>query len=194
MTRRVLIALSALPLLAGSVDADKKEALAYLERTRAGVVDATKGLSEAQWKFKPAPDRWSVAEVVEHIAMTEGFLFSHVESVMKAPAGEAGRDVRTIDQKVTTMIADRSQKAQAPQEVQPKNMQAPKESLNIFLSARKRTMEFLGTTPGLRDHVTDSPIGLKLDAHQWLLFIGAHSERHTKQILEVKADANFPKK
>ncbi len=48
------------------------------------------------------------------------------------------------------------------------------------------------TTPDLREHVTEGPVG-KLDAYEWLLFIGAHSERHTKQILEVKADAGFPK-
>jgi hypothetical protein len=45
----------------------------------------------------------------------------------------------------------------------------------------------------LRDHAIDSPLGKKLDAYQWVLFISAHSERHTKQINEVKADAGFPK-
>jgi hypothetical protein len=59
---------------------------------------------------------------------------------------------------------------------------------------RERTMEFLTSTPGLRDHVMDSPLGQPLDAYEWLLFISAHSERHTKQILEVKADPGFPKK
>jgi hypothetical protein len=54
-------------------------------------------------------------------------------------------------------------------------------------------MEFLKSTRGLRVHVVDSPLGQPLDAYQWLLFISAHSERHTKQILEVKADPNFPK-
>jgi len=39
----------------------------------------------------------------------------------------------------------------------------------------------------------DSPLGKKMDAYQWILFIAAHSERHTKQLLEVKADPNFPK-
>ena len=49
-------------------------------------------------------------------------------------------------------------------------------------------------TPDLREHVTDSPLGMKLDAYQWVLFLAAHSERHLKQLLEVKADPNFPKK
>src|SRR5260370_37052643 len=38
----------------------------YLEQARDGVIGATKGLSEAQWKFKPGPDRCSIAEIVEH--------------------------------------------------------------------------------------------------------------------------------
>jgi hypothetical protein len=33
----------------------------------------------------------------------------------------------------------------------------------------------------------------KFDAYEWVLFIAAHSERHLKQILEVKADLNYPK-
>jgi hypothetical protein len=32
-----------------------------------------------------------------------------------------------------------------------------------------------------------------MDAYQWLIFNGAHCKRHTAQILEVKADPNFPK-
>ena len=54
--------------------ADKEHALQYLEATKKEVLDATKGLSEAQWKFKPAPDRWSVAQVMEHIAASEDFI------------------------------------------------------------------------------------------------------------------------
>jgi len=52
-------------------------------------------LSEAQWNFKPAPDRWSVAQVMEHIAAAEDFIRGMVkEKIMMAPAGEPGRDVK----------------------------------------------------------------------------------------------------
>ena len=43
---------------------EKDKTSSYLADTRNALVDAVKGLSEAQWKFKPAPDRWSAAEVV----------------------------------------------------------------------------------------------------------------------------------
>jgi hypothetical protein len=54
-------------------------------------------------------------------------------------------------------------------------------------------------TPWLGPHIPQrltpwlGPLGKKLDPYQWLLFIAAHSERHTKQMLEVKADPGFPK-
>ena len=35
-----------------TTQADRDEALAYLESTKKGVLEATKGLSEAQWNFK----------------------------------------------------------------------------------------------------------------------------------------------
>jgi uncharacterized damage-inducible protein DinB len=53
--------------------AEKDKALQYLESTKKDVLDATKDLSPAQWNFKPAPDRWSIAECMEHIAIAEDF-------------------------------------------------------------------------------------------------------------------------
>src|SRR5260370_41652752 len=54
--------------------AEKDKALQYLETTKKNVQEATKGLSAAQWNFKQAPERWSVAQVVEHIPAAEEIL------------------------------------------------------------------------------------------------------------------------
>src|SRR6202795_3055965 len=71
----------------GVSQADKDHALQYLESTKKGVLDATKGLSDAQWNFKSAPDRWSVAQVMEHLAAAEDMIRGLVqEQVMKTPA------------------------------------------------------------------------------------------------------------
>ena len=179
-----------------TTQADKDKALAYLESTKKGVLDATKGLSEAQWNFKPAPDKWSVAECVEHIAAAEDFIRGMaVDKVMKAPAAP-DRDIAKIDAGIMAMIPDRSQKAQAPDELKPTNrFGSPEGSLKHFAESRTATENFLKDTPDLRAHAVDSPIGgPKLDAYEWVLFVSAHSQRHKKQIEEVKADQNFPKK
>src|ERR1700730_3057998 len=175
--------------------ADKEKAVKYLETTRKNIEEATRGLSDAQWNFKSAPDRWSVAECVEHIAATEDRLQGMViAQVMKAP-GAPDRDVAKVDTMVMTMIPDRSHKAQAPEELKPTNrFGGPDGSLRHFEETRTKTEDLLKNTPDLRAHAVDSPMGVKLGAYEWILFMGAHSERHTKQILEVKADPNFPKK
>jgi DinB superfamily len=175
--------------------ADRDKAMKYLESTRQGVVDATQGLSPAQWNFKAAPDRWSIAEVTEHIAAAEEFIRGMVvEKVMVAPARPAGDDVVALDEMVMQMIPDRTHKAEAPEPLKPSNrFGSPEESLKHFLEARTTTEDFLTKTPDLRAHAIDSPMGKKLDGYEWILLIAAHSERHTKQIREVKADPNFPK-
>ncbi len=181
---------------AQSVDpADRDRAMKYLEATKKGVLDATKGLSEAQWNFKPAADRWSVAQVMEHIAASEDMLFGLVtEKIMKAPPRPEAADVKAIDEMVLTRVTDRSRKAQAPQELVPTNRYgSPDASTKHFVESRARTADFLQKTPDLRAHAADSQLGAKLDAYEWILFIAAHSERHTKQLNEVKADPNFPK-
>jgi uncharacterized damage-inducible protein DinB len=192
-----LLGLSALLLtgLFAQTAEDRAKAVAYLQKTEAGVIDAAKGLSPAQLNFKPAPERWSVAEVLEHIASAEDFLMGMVhEKVMTSPARPEGEDVAAIDALVLTAVPDRTQKIQAPEPLKPTNRYgSPKDSLAHFEASRAQTIAFLTESKDLRDHAMDSPLGKKMDGYQWILFVAAHSERHTKQMLEVKADPNFPK-
>ncbi len=190
--------LSGVALKAQDVSQEEKDrAVAYLESTKKGVVDATKGLSDAQWNFKPAPDRWSIAEVVEHLAAAEDLIRGMTqEQVMKSPAitPRDPAELKKIDDGVLAQVPDRSHKAQAPEPLKPTNrFGSPDEAEKHFLESRATTEEFVKTTTDLRAHATDSPMGVKLDGYEWVLLIAAHSERHTKQILEVKADPGFPK-
>jgi len=199
--RKVLLLLSALLLLSiatlgqSLTQAERERAAKYLQQTNDGVVAATKGLSDAQMKFKPAPDRWSVAETLEHITLAEDFLMQNItDKIMKAPAGPADRDTAKLDTMILAAVPDRSQKKQAPGPLVPAGRWTPAETLNHFQKSRAKTIAVLQSTPDLREHASaENPFQQPMDAYQWLLFISAHSERHTKQILEVKADPNFPK-
>jgi hypothetical protein len=174
--------------------ADKDKALQYLESTKKDVLDATRDLSPAQWNFKSAPDRWSIAECMEHIAAAEDFIRGRdADGVMKGPA-TPGRDVMKIDAAIIENVPERKTKVQAPDEIKPTNRYgSPQGSIDHFVESRAKTEQFLKDTPGLRDHTADSPTGAKWDAYEFILLIAAHSERHTNQIKEVKADPNYPK-
>jgi hypothetical protein len=176
--------------------ADKDRGLQYLESTKKGVLDATKGLSDAQWNFKSAPDRWSLAELIEHLAAAEDMLRGVAqEQIMKSPAVpvRSAEEIKKGDETVLAMVPDRSIKRQAPEPLKPTNrFGSPAAAQKHFVESRSATEEYLKSTPGLRAHVGDSPLG-KLDGYEFVLFTAAHSERHTKQMLEVRADPNFPK-
>lgn len=173
--------------------ADKEKALALLESSKKGVLAATKGLSEAQWNFKPAPDKWSIAECMEHIAAAEDFIRGTIEqNVMKAPAAP-DRDIAKIDAGIVANVPDRSNKFQAPEPLKPTNrFGSPEAAIKHFVESRAKTEEYLKSTADLRGHAVDSPAGGKWDAYEFILMIGAHSERHTKQIEEVKTNPGYP--
>jgi len=174
--------------------ADMDRGLQYLETTKQTIVDATRGLSNEQWNYKSSPFKWSAAQVMEHIAASEDLLRQLAEAQIKndAPA-MPDRDLKKTDDKVLEVIPDRSRKFQAPEQLRPRNQfGTPEAALKHFLDSRAKTIELLKTTPDLRAHVTDSGLLGKIDAFERILFIAAHSERHTKQLLEVKADPKFP--
>src|SRR5271165_5488989 len=133
--------------------ADREKGVKYLEQTRDAVIAATQGLSEAEWKFKAAPDKWSVAETLEHIALGEDYLFGFVKNkVMTSPPGAADRDIAKLDALVLAMVPDRSNKRQAPPPLVPTGKWTHAESLDHFLKSRAVTIEYMKTTKDLREH------------------------------------------
>jgi hypothetical protein len=98
------------------------------------------------------------------------------------------------DAAIIENVPARKTKCQAPDEIKPTNrFGSPQGSIDHFMESRAKTEAFVKDTPGLRDHAADSPVGPKSDAYEFVLLITAHSERHTNQIKEVKADPDYPK-
>jgi DinB superfamily len=176
---------------------ERATAFKSLQASRDAFLQSISGLSEKQWKFKPAPDRWSIAEVSEHITIAESTIFGFVQGqIMAGPATPDKRaEVKVTDAQIMTLVPDRSHKVQAPEFLQPTGRFADHDAtVKAFEQARKATMDYVSATnDDLRDHFGPHPLLGPMDAYQWILLISAHSERHTKQIEEVKADPNFPK-
>ncbi len=176
---------------------EREAALKLFQTTHDNFVKSITGLSEKQWKFKPAPDRWSVAEVAEHITVSETTIMGLIQHpLMQSPAAPEKREqVKGKDQLILTKVPDRSHKAQAPEMLRPTGRWATEADLaKAFEDARKANMDYVRTTnDDLRDHFFDHPVFGPLDGYQWLLLLATHSARHTAQIEEVKADPNFPK-
>ena len=195
----VLFSIGAATAAAKPVTKDeRKAALNYLKTTRKMFLDSIKGLSEEQLKWKAAPDRWSVFEVSEHITLAESFIFGLIsEQIMKGPADPTKTSEVTIQQ-IQTLVPDRTNKFQAPEPIRPDK--APwtsmADTIAAFKQRRATTMDFMDKgNNDMREHFFMNPaFNKEMDAYLWIAFLSAHTERHVKQILEVKANPGFPKK
>jgi len=179
-------------------DQERAEGIKYFEETRQNFLDAIKGLSDAQWKYKAGPDRWSIAEVAEHIAISEETIFNLVTvQLMQSPAApEKKEDAKGKEDLIRASVTNRSVKAQAPEMLKPTNRWATQEELvKAFNASRDKTIRYIKETQeDLRSHFHAHPVLKDLDAYQWLIFMSGHSARHTAQINEVKEDPGYPKK
>jgi uncharacterized damage-inducible protein DinB len=173
---------------------DRDAGVTYLEETRKNFIDSIKNVSDAQWTFKAGPDRWSIAETAEHITVSEGFIVQLIqEKILRGP--KAAADVARIpDEKIITVITDRSRKATAPEMLTPTHRFPTREALiKEFEKSRQATIDFVKTTPeDLRAWIAPHPAMKEIDAYQWVLLTSAHSARHTAQIQEVKMAPDYP--
>jgi hypothetical protein len=200
MNKAMAVLLFALaPLVAAETgvvsDAERTYLVDQLEQSKKGMLASIDGLSAAQWKFKPAPEVWSVQECAEHIILSEGYIFGASQQMLKSPA-VARLDTANAkhDQELVAGIKDRSKKGKAPEQIVPSGKYAtPADAAKAFTEARDKTIAYAkSTNDDLRAHAGPSPGGV-IDAYQFLLLLAAHSARHTAQIQEVQANAGYPK-
>jgi len=201
---RLIILLSLLAAMSAALGAgdpvpspsERARVIQLLRESQKEFLAAVENLSQEAWTYKPAPDRWSVAEVSEHIMLAEETLFGMAQKALGAPANpEAETRTAGKTEFLERVMVDRSRRAQAPESVKPLGL-ARAEILDRYQGSRARTMKFIeATTAGLKAHTADHPFPVfgTLNAYQWILYIPLHNIRHNQQIAEVKASSGFPR-
>jgi hypothetical protein len=189
--------LSAFRTAPGTLTPDeRRSAVEYYEKTKARLLKDLKGLSQAQLNWKADSTRWSVYQCTEHIALAESMIWQWIQMTEHQPASPEKRaEVKvTVDQLVKG-VTDRSHKFTAPEMLQPgSKFPSTEAALHAYLARRDSTIAYIKNTgDDLKDHFLTHPALGVMDCYQGLMFLAAHSERHTLQIEEVMADPNFPK-
>jgi len=177
-------------------DQERKLGMDQLTNSKNHLLTAIKGLSPGQLNFKATPTSWSIAECTEHIAISESLLYGMVEDALKTPADPSRRgEVKMTDEQVIGMISSRDSKFKTAEPFEPTGKFGSHDgTVKEFLAKRDAHIAYVKSTKDdLRNRYAVRPFGT-FDTFQAILFMAGHSERHTKQIEEVKADPNFPKK
>ncbi|MCB0456719.1 MAG: DinB family protein [Flavobacteriaceae bacterium] len=173
---------------------ERQNAIAEMIKTQEHFLKTIEGLSEAQLNFKNSPDSWSIAECVEHIALSENNLFGMMMGTLETPADPSKRgEVSMSDEQLMAIIVDRSHKVKTSEAFEPSGKFGTfEETVSAFLEKRKSNIEYVSTTNAdLRNHYAQLPFGT-IDAYQALIFMSGHTERHILQMEEVMGSADFP--
>jgi len=177
-------------------DTERKMALKEFQRTKQRFLNDVKGLSAAQLSFKADTSRWSIAQCIEHIALAESLIWQWEQMTIAQPATpEKASEVKTTDEQLMKGLIDRSHKFTAPEMLQPVGkFPSTEAAIQAFTSRRDSTIAYISSTKDdLKNHFAQHPAFGTLNTYQLILMISGHSERHTLQIEEVKANPAFPK-
>ena len=160
-----------------------------LETASQGFLQSLEGLSPEQWNWKPAPDTWCIRETAEHTTVVlRRVSRTLTTSILSQPLPPADVQPRIADDVIIQRLFDRTVRRPAPEPVQPTGRWATQaECTSAFIEGHEQLKGWLtASTDDLRLFGAAHPALGMLDGVQWLLFVAAHTERHTRQVREVR--------
>ncbi len=173
---------------------ERELAAHHLAVSRQRLLRLVQALSAEQWVFHPAEGRWSIGDCVEHVTRVENRVMGFIGEKVQGSPVEVPASVREKDAALMEVVPDRTERRQAPEIARPEGkITDGGELLAEFLKTRSKSAEFTAETRAdLRSYTQHHGAFGELDCYQWLLLLGLHTERHARQIEEIKADAGFP--
>lgn len=180
---------------------EHQELLELLDESRDLLMSRITGLSDEQWNFKPKEDRWSVAECVEHIVRSERALLEYAQGAIEAGAdAEWAEKTKGKTEFIRKVMPNRNPGgaggAQAPMEIRPTENWSRAKAIQEFYTMRGEVVAYCETIDKpLKEFTKEHPFPVFgwLNAHDWLIYVPLHTIRHSRQIIEVQEDANYPK-
>ena len=173
-----------------------EEVLNYLDAQRSSLREAVELVPPALRDQAPGTDRWSVAEVLQHLVLIEKRIGLGVTKwISEARAAGLGPETETssvMNSLPLQLISDRTERKSAPEQVSPRgDLDAASawtalEQTRAVLRAAALAGDGLALGKVIQPHLVLGPINI----YQWLLFVGSHEARHAAQVREIAAELN----
>jgi uncharacterized damage-inducible protein DinB len=164
----------------------RSEIVQILEKNREEFNAAAAGITEAHTKAKPAQDRWSVLECVEHVVIVEE---QYLERLAGATRLEAPRVDKQKEAGIIAQFPDRTTRRVAPEALRPRGRFASlAQALEQFNTTRSQVVRFAkDRQPDLYQLAAEHPRLGTVNGFEVLLIIAGHAQRHADQIHEIRA-------
>ena len=169
------------------------ELLRHLDLQHERLRNAVESVPREQREKKPRPDRWSVAEVIEHLSIVETRI-GRVFDAKLAEARNAGavREERETSPVVGSIdmarVLDRSRRITAAEASLPSGKLDADAAWTALESARTALRDSVRAADGLAlgEIVQPHPVLGPINLYQWIAFVGGHEARHAAQVMELR--------
>ena len=167
---------------------EKNQYLQDLQQSKEALLHALQDISPEQFTHKVSPDKWSVAEIVEHLVKVESAI---LDSLQRLVAKEKKRVPETVlsYEEVMTQAKNSEAKAQSPERLVPSGRFLEKTAaIQAFEQTRENTEAFVRTTTyDLGSISFPHPRLGVLTGKNWLTFISGHCWRHAAQVEKLRS-------
>lgn len=162
---------------------------ALLDRERAAFLVQVERVPRSRQSERPAPDRWSVIEVVEHVSRIDTGITKLLEVMGAQPLTanlEALAQAQMSPEKAAS-VRNRGTRIEAPERVRPTGKLSSEEALAQLAAGRvKLKAASLAADPAVLDgavysHAVLGPLTLRA----WLELTAHHDARHAQQVAEI---------
>jgi hypothetical protein len=165
-----------------------------LDAHRAVLADAVASVPEELRERRLVADRWSVAEILEHLSLVETRVAQTVAT--KIAAGRAAGLAHEEDSsplppsKRLVMVMERQQRVPAPDVLEPRSGMSIAQAWAALDRSRQALREAALSGDGLALGTLSSPhpFAGPFNLYQWIAFVGAHEVRHAAQIREIAGE------
>jgi hypothetical protein len=185
----VLLMLSLSLRAASLTDVERQRLIAHLDMTEHWLADEVSRLSPAQLAFRPAPDAWSILQVVDHLVVVGPIYWQDLQKAVQGPPGmpiQSGSDADILWYGIDRTDREKAILSEVPNG-QTRDL---RQGLDTIRQQHAQLRQYIRTTSDdLRSRVVPRQGS---DAYQWALLISTHEQRHILQIREIKASQKFP--
>jgi hypothetical protein len=191
----VMIAATAQETKAWS-ETDQKYLIQNLTRSRDQLVQATENLTEAQWNFKESADRWSIKEIIEHIALWELLFQREISQALSAgPQPDLAKAAKQDSVYLSFIMETKphvSVEYTKPFTFSlPMGLNTGANNVAWFLKMRNESITYLtGAKEDLRAHFLKPG---RPNVHQVYINTFGHADRHLRQVMKIKQHPKYPK-
>jgi hypothetical protein len=166
------------------------ELLAELDASRAELRALIASLPPDTLTTPPSEFEWSIAQILEHLAMVEdgsGRFFSRMMKDAEASGERESEQSSVLGLNDSHQIVTANVRFMAPEFIRPTAGLSPDESLARLDASRARLKEAMRRASGLALGKVSMPHPAfgPFTAYQWLLATSQHERRHMRQIRRI---------